>query len=637
MESTTRLYRAVLRDGSRPIWIRLHRTFSQWTTNKGFAVADAARQRIELQIAESRLSMERRDGCGRYTLEEPCEGGGLLRTKAIFLDGTERIPGWVVVTVERSGGTPIDAYAPGFLPAYLRTQRITDGAIHLEDAPIALAENEVSQFVHILTEPRRRVPIAVVAPDIGSPARAEWLAAAVAGAGLVVRLADKRTEDLFNRAVGKELGVYGGAIRTYAAPFDPATELSPYRHPPMSRGRLRDEGETALAKIADGLIGRAAGVDLPDEVKRAMPVVYRVLAGRSDVSELVTAMKPRPAPADPAREELRRKMMAMTIRPVVVTDPAPVSPAEVTTEPVGMALEPDAVSAKDVPEETPPGLAHEVADLVVKEMREELETALGLAAGLDSGQQLLREVRTLGLHLSGLRDLVAARPSASAEPDDPEPPQFAYELLQEEYAEAVATARTLTERVRWLEHRMAELGHPTYGVAEPEAVFQPGSLAEALIEARATLTYVVIGDTEAPAVRLDIAYPGFARTWAGKAWDALRALNDFARGRSGGEFAGGFYEWCAAGAPGRYTVPTRMLVMRESKTVTGRDKFRDPRTFPVPVEVDPSGELLMEPHIKLRAVGYPAPRMHFHDDSGGVTGKVYIGYLGDHLPNTRTN
>ncbi|MCW2876731.1 MAG: hypothetical protein JWQ95_831, partial [Sphaerisporangium sp.] len=92
-----------------------------------------------------------------------------------------------------------------------------------------------------------------------------------------------------------------------------------------------------------------------------------------------------------------------------------------------------------------------------------------------------------------------------------------------------------------------------------------------------------------------------------------------------------------AGAPGRYTVPTRMLVMRESKTVTGRDKFRDPRTFPVPVEVDPSGELLMEPHIKLRAVGYPAPRMHFHDDSGGVTGKVYIGYLGDHLPNTRTN
>jgi hypothetical protein len=45
----------------------------------------------------------------------------------------------------------------------------------------------------------------------------------------------------------------------------------------------------------------------------------------------------------------------------------------------------------------------------------------------------------------------------------------------------------------------------------------------------------------------------------------------------------------------------------------------------------------MEAHVKLRSVGYPAPRMYFHDDSGGATGKIWIGYLGDHLPNTRTN
>lgn len=47
--------------------------------------------------------------------------------------------------------------------------------------------------------------------------------------------------------------------------------------------------------------------------------------------------------------------------------------------------------------------------------------------------------------------------------------------------------------------------------------------------------------------------------------------------------------------------------------------------------------MLMESHIKLRPVGYPAPRLYFHDDSAGTTGKVWIGYLGEHLPNTRTN
>ncbi|MFC4529405.1 hypothetical protein [Sphaerisporangium dianthi] len=745
MRSTTRLYQAVLRDGSKPIWVRLHRAFSQWAAEKGFPSADAAGQRAAYEADGRQLILERRDLCGRYVLDEPCDIG-VLRTKAVFLDGTDRAPGWVVVTVEQLGGAHSGtSQAPGFLPAYLRTHRITDGAVHLADASVVLAEQEVAHFVHVLTEPRRRVPIAVVTPDPGSAARAEWLAAAVAGAGVVVRLADKHTEDLFNQAVGKDLGVYGGAIRTYAAPFDPATERHVYRHPPMRPAKLREEGEAALAKIAEGMIGRSAGVDLPDEVQRALPVVHRVLAGRSPSAELADAMGPRPRPAGPAREELRRKMMTLAVRPgpaaAAVTPASRIAAAPATRDTAAGAVAPaagDAVvpaprpaagpGARDTvvpaprpaaaphaasgagssagslagpapapraaaseagtssgadatgyaPHETPAGrrggeepassrhavedagvgrhpdleagtdagagrhpaadarpeLAHEVAELVVKEMREELETALGLAAGLDTGQQLLREVRTLGLRLDGLRDLVVDEPPP---PDDPEDTEVAYALLQEEYADAVDAARVLAERVRWLEGALAELGHPMYGVAVPEEVFHPDSLSEALIEARSRLTHVVIGDTDSPAARLDVVYPGLRRSWAGKAWDALHALNDFARARSSGEYAGGFYDWCAVGVPGRYTVPTGMLVMRESKSVTSRDKFRDPRTFPVPTEVDARGEILMEAHIKLRAVGYPAPRMYFHDDSGGATGKVYVGYLGGHLPNTRTN
>ncbi|MBX6169723.1 MAG: hypothetical protein IRY84_19125, partial [Thermobispora bispora] len=287
------------------------------------------------------------------------------------------------------------------------------------------------------------------------------------------------------------------------------------------------------------------------------------------------------------------------------------------------------------PGETPgPDLAHRVAEIVVKAVRQELDTALGLAAGSDSSREVLREVRTLGLHLAGLRDLLVAPAPPGGTQDDL---RVAHELLREEYAEAVAANRKLEERVRWLERALAESGHPVYGVPTPEEPFTPTSLAEALVEARARLTHLVIGPTDASAVRLDHADPVLSRTWAAKAWDALLALDDFARARSSGEFSGGFHDWCADGSGGRRVIPTGMLAMRESSSVTGNAKFSQPRTFPVPAEVHPGGKIVMEAHVKLRAVGYPAPRMYFHDDSGGATGKIYIGYLGDHLPNTRTN
>ncbi|WP_432920663.1 hypothetical protein ACQPZZ_20880 [Microbispora sp. CA-135349] len=620
----TQLYQALLRDPGRPIWVRLHRVLSAWAQSKGFPPPDAGRPRVDHEHAGSRLVMERRAGCGRYILEEPVEGGR-LRTRAVFLDGE---PGWVLVTVEREGDTRPDVRAPGFVPAYLRTARITDGGIHLVDRAEVLAEDEVHRFLRVLTEPRRRVPVVVASPGHGdeNTSRADRLAEATAGAGVVVRLADRRTEHLFNRLMGDELAVYGGAIRTYTAPFDPASERSPYRHPPMRPAKLREEG--ALEKIADGVIGRASAMDLPPEVRRSLPVVLRVLAGRAEVAELDGAMAPRPTPVDPAREELRRKMMALTVRPAPPAAPPVAAGPEPAPKP-----EPTPDPAAVVAESPGPDLAHRVAEMVVKAMRQDLDTALGLAAGADTGRDVLREVRTLGLHLAGLRELIVPAPPAGSEDDL----RLAHELLREEYAEAVTAARVLEERVRWLERTLAESGHPVYGLATPGEPFTPASLAETLVEARSRLTHLVIGPTDAAAVRLDHADPVLSRTWAAKAWDALLALDDFARARSSGEFAGGFYDWCTDGSGGRRVIPTGMLAMRESASVTGNAKFSQPRTFPVPAEVHPHGKIVMEAHVKLRAVGYPAPRMYFHDDSGGDTGKIYVGYLGDHLPNTRTN
>ena len=42
----------------------------------------------------------------------------------------------------------------------------------------------------------------------------------------------------------------------------------------------------------------------------------------------------------------------------------------------------------------------------------------------------------------------------------------------------------------------------------------------------------------------------------------------------------------------------------------------------------------MPAHIKVVKRGWPCPRLHFHDDTAR-TGKIYVGYLGEHLPTAR--
>lgn len=55
------------------------------------------------------------------------------------------------------------------------------------------------------------------------------------------------------------------------------------------------------------------------------------------------------------------------------------------------------------------------------------------------------------------------------------------------------------------------------------------------------------------------------------------------------------------------------------------------RRLLVSTDVDPTRRLLMEAHIKIEQGGTPCPRIHFDDDTRGETGKIHIGWFGDHL------
>ncbi|CAL9540010.1 hypothetical protein SUDANB6_04238 [Streptomyces sp. enrichment culture] len=124
--------------------------------------------------------------------------------------------------------------------------------------------------------------------------------------------------------------------------------------------------------------------------------------------------------------------------------------------------------------------------------------------------------------------------------------------------------------------------------------------------------------------------------WVEVAWDALRALDDYAAASAAGTAGGDFRHWCShLPEDCKHPFPAGKVKMKESKTVGSREDWRRERTFPVPEAVHPSRKLFMEAHLRIGGGNMVAPRLYFHDD-GPNTGLVYVGYLGPHPTNTKT-
>lgn len=128
-------------------------------------------------------------------------------------------------------------------------------------------------------------------------------------------------------------------------------------------------------------------------------------------------------------------------------------------------------------------------------------------------------------------------------------------------------------------------------------------------------------------------------SWAREVWRGLRALDAYALGAEG--IKGGFAEWCKqTTSRWKWNPTSKKLAMTESESVRKNDQMRAARLLPVDEAVDPSGRIEMFAHLKIAEGGGPlAPRVYFHDDTGGRTGKVHVGFVGphEHMPNTRTN
>ncbi|MYD35084.1 MAG: hypothetical protein F4W98_14590 [Acidimicrobiales bacterium] len=179
--------------------------------------------------------------------------------------------------------------------------------------------------------------------------------------------------------------------------------------------------------------------------------------------------------------------------------------------------------------------------------------------------------------------------------------------------------------------RVGEAGTPMVTDAAGRKYPPVTSVSHALQLARANLVRVEIPpEVDQHVAELDNSIE--ARSWARSVFDGLLALEAYAH--SGAEF-GDFRDWCKSSKhPRKWFANSKKLAMRESEEVMRRSELRRLRDMPVSARVSDAGHIVMEAHLKLSNGGL-APRLYFHDDTGRITGKVHVGYIGPHLPTKR--
>lgn len=627
----TLVYRSVFTDADGAISAALRREFEEWLASKKLKIPEAGLGRRGSALmspegdvawaSEHRTTLPTGDELHRLRLVEDNPGERWTTSAvAILPSGTgptrSRARIWVDVEHEPAAGSPPKRPgSPRLVRELIGVGEAFDGPVPLTSDAWIVHGSQIDEVSSWISSQSRSVPVVVFAHD----AKREYdqadlsrrLARDLSGVATVLRLRDAEANERLARRLPAEYAVWAGAMRTYLPGIGDENDV-PSRHRVLGRTSLVALGQRAFPAVKDQILGLSVSQPAP-----VVPDATKLTVIRPSVRRLAPVGPP---PVGPGW--LRQRLMRM--RRVLGTDresPAAGTPSETLTD-FDHALEALIERASGVGP-TPPGLvtASSRASAPVMEPgaedRAEIQDQLQRErADREALEELLDELQ------GDLETKVATGMQLRVENDD----------LTLEATEAAEEADRLERQVRFLQRRVRELGDSGVG-SDDTLPIAPPSVAEVIVLARDHLPYVHIGaDVDPTAAELDL--DGRAQLFAMKAWSALCALNAFAKARALGEFQGSFYGWCSEPPTGEPAIAANAVAMVESQTVGTAPQLREARTFPVPPEVNPDGRAYMEAHIKVVKRGTPAPRLHFLDDAAH-SGKVYVGYLGQHLPTAR--
>lgn len=529
--------------------------------------------------------------------------------------------GWVWLDIHRPDSHGWTA-TPRLARQLVRALPARDGAHLLKATPRIVRDPDVEKVVAALTDPARR-GLAFVAGTPYGASIAPWrdtlenLLDDTEGIANAWVLSPSAT-DRFNYLVQPAHEVREGFVRTFLPGVDVGNALDAERHRYLTRRSLEREPSRALRR----LFGQRAREQM---IAARLPVVLRDLDRilRQEIdSELLDGLTA--APREPA--PVVRPQPLPTPRPPDVLD-APERTAQV--------VEPDIVE----PEPTEPR-PQPVAEPVPAALGQYLATVLHAVLGTeDITIENLARLETLartGQRADATRQRISARLSELQ--DNVDHAGFERDLAldelaveQRERADAEEERAEAERRLRHVRTQLIVAGHGDVAWTEPEIDvrdIRPDTFVD-LLERLAELEHVTF--TGDGGVTLDLDKHGNSRSWAGKTWDALLALDDYARISLAEGFAGDVSAYLADTPAGCRSFSGNRHAATESGEVQRRPQLRAPRELPVPAGIDPAECAFMGAHFKIAQSATTSPRLHYLDATAR-TQVIYVGYIGPHLP-----
>ncbi|WP_017571895.1 hypothetical protein [Nocardiopsis halotolerans] len=460
-----------------------------------------------------------------------------------------------------------------------------DGDFPLPSSPrIVRGRDEalVDTLLATIRDPRRRM--AVVAT--GAPRDvtvADWRGAMTGAlarctgmcAGYVL---DAAAQEGVGGRLPPWLDIPPGGVRTFLPGVDPADEADAARHPRMSPATLDTarDGGGLRNWVGAALSRRVRDNALGMLLPEPLQAVDALLTEETD--------------------DLRRTSAVTTPRPVVPAARGASVVHQAAQAPSGSS---GLVSAQE----------HEVLEQQVQRLREEVTRLSARVSDLSTERhELLAETADLGEELDTAREQLRAA-------------RYESRWLREQAREAGLFQLAATAAPRDPQRK------PPVSVRELLERITDDSVLPHLFFTIEDATVYELSDSRKESL------------WVTRAWEALLALNDYARYQFDNPGSGlGFHSYLRETPDGYQVIPVKRLASQESDYVRNRGKLNDKRLFRVPEEVEPSGRVPMYAHIKLDIEYGICPRLYFYPHLGpGTTNRVYIGYLGRHLPVQQSN
>ena len=585
---------------------------------------------------------------------------------------------WIEVTPPRD--SEWDAKPPRLVHDLISEGHCYDRGMPLSESLQSISDDrQVEELIGWIRDERRRASVVVAAPltdgsgegDLVAECRWKEILGSLtrdsAGCASYFLLTPDAYRE-FRAGIGQGCGMPKGSLRTYLPGFNPEEPADRLRHrvltaPTLLRGydekrkRFRPELSAIIARTPceylweNGLDKELRRAQAPLDKKRlTVPTFYPMREVTRTMELLDERVRQRVAESLSVLSHEAVLPVEESSKPELVK-PEGAAPGAHVSDGSGSA-----VVAEPAPQrsESPHLAWYEPLRRLIRRFLPSFSPrtpadltsgVMALSSGLDSMNRTYEELSSERDKLSG--ELQAAKELLDGAADDSEEIRTLkedYDNLDRELSEAQEERENLARRNQYLEWKVKNPGATDVerDFVEEQLDARPTCMSEffdrmTLGSFDTVTNYVVLSDPDGmmeDILKLDALA---SSRYAAEFWNYVLVLRDYMRAREAGDFAGGnVHDYLANPPEGYRTCSAARHKSNESVTVKGNEKMRRERTRPVPREVDPSGEIEMWAHFAPTHCDQNAPRMYYYADTK-TTGKVYIGYIGRHLTNTRTN